>query len=494
MGSWRGGGRDRRPRLIRVEPVETSPSRFLGVPGYAVLVETVLLYIVGIVIVVIGVGVSIGLHEMGHLIPAKLFGVRVGQYMIGFGPTLFSRRKGETEYGIKAIPLGGYISMAGMYPPARKGGKPRASGTDAFPIEDEYESAGRASSTGFLQTMMQEARTASEESIPAGAENRVFYKLSIWKRIIIMLGGPFMNVVIAVVLFGVVLMGFGSQQLSVGSVSACIVPATSTRTTCQPSDPVAPGAAAGLKPGDDILAIDSIQNPTWDQVTAVIQKSAGKKVTFSVDRAGTQKTIVAVPRLTQRETVDSTGKVVKKNGKPVTTDVGFLGIGASYPLRQRPITAVLPAVGNNIALDFQIIGTFPQRIAQVAQAAFGSQARDPNGPVGVVGVGRLAGEVASTTGVPWAEKLSFLLGLIASLNIALFAFNMIPLLPLDGGHIIGAIWEGIRRGFAKLFKRRDPGPVDIAKLVPLTYVVVIILGGTSILLAYADIVKPITLN
>ena len=106
----------------------------------------------------------------------------------------------------------------------------------------------------------------------------------------------------------------------------------------------------------------------------------------------------------------------------------------------------------------------------------------------------MAGEIASTTAVPWAERLSFLLSLVASLNVALFAFNMIPLLPLDGGHIIGAVWEGVRRFFAKLFKRRDPGPVDIARLVPLTFVVVIVLGATSLLLVYADIVKPIQLQ
>lgn len=446
------------------------------VTGYPVQVETVLLYIVGILVVVVGVGVSIGLHELGHLIPAKLFGVRVSQYMIGFGPTIFSRTRGETEYGLKAIPLGGYISMAGMYPPKRSGGTSRTAGT------------------GFFSAMVQDARTASEDAIPAGAENCVFYKLSVWKRIIIMFGGPAMNVVIAVVLFGVVLMGFGTQQLSVGSVSACVVPATSSRTTCEASDPAAPGAAAGLKPGDDIVGINGLQNPTWNQVTAIIRAAAGKQVTFIVDRAGVTKTIVATPLLTARESLDAAGKVITKNGEPVTTKVGFLGVGPAYPLRHRPVTAVLPAVGNNVAQDFTIIANFPQRIAQVAQAAFGTQARDPNGPVGMVGVGRLAGEIASTTAVPWAERLSFLVGLIASLNVALFAFNMIPLLPLDGGHIIGAIWEGIRRSFAKLFKRRDPGPVDIAKLVPLTFVVVIVLGATSLLLAYADIVKPISLN
>jgi membrane-associated protease RseP (regulator of RpoE activity) len=228
-------------------------------------------------------------------------------------------------------------------------------------------------------------------------------------------------------------------------------------------------------------------------VTGIIQKSADKKVTFVVSRDGVQKTLVAVPAATTRQTLDSAGKVVKdKNGDPVTATVGFIGIGPTYVLQQRPITAVLPTVGQNIGQDFQIIATFPQRIVQVAQAAFTPEQRDPNGPVGVVGVGRIAGEIASSTAVPWAERLSFLLGLVASLNVALFAFNMIPLLPLDGGHIIGAVWEGVRRFFARLFKRPDPGPVDIAKLVPLTFVVVIVLGATSLLLAYADIVKPIT--
>ncbi|MBK4347530.1 site-2 protease family protein [Lacisediminihabitans sp. G11-30] len=455
-----------------------------------------LLYIVGIVIVVIGVAISIGLHEIGHLVPAKLFKVRVGQYMIGFGPTLFSRTKGETEYGVKAIPLGGYISMAGMYPPARAGERPLTSGTDAFPAEREYEAeeSGRKRG-GFLKAMVQDARTASADAIPVGAEDRVFYKLPIWKRIIIMFGGPFMNLVIAFVLFGIILSGFGVQTLSVGSVSQCVVAAPSTRTSCEPTDPIAPAAAAGLKPGDQIVKVGSLDAPTWEQVTALIRKSSGKPLDFTVIRNGETKTLAVTPLRTSRETVDSAGKVVKDSaGNPVTVKVGFIGVAPSYPLVKQPFGNALPTLGNNIGHDFQIIGTLPQRLVQVAQAAFGTEARDPNGPVGVVGVGRLAGEVTATQGVPWVDRISFLLGLIASLNVALFAFNMIPLLPLDGGHIIGAIWEGLRKTFNKIFHRADPGPVDIARLVPLTYVVVIVLGGMSLLLVYADIVKPIQLQ
>jgi membrane-associated protease RseP (regulator of RpoE activity) len=310
-----------------------------------------------------------------------------------------------------------------------------------------------------------------------------------------MFGGPFMNLVIAFVLFGVILSGFGVQTLSVGSVSQCVVAAPSTRTSCEASDPIAPAAAAGLKPGDQIVAVGNLDAPTWDQVTALIRKSSGKPLDVTVVRDGVTKTLAVTPLRTSRETVDSAGKVVKDSqGNPVTVKVGFIGVAPSYPLVKQPFGNALPTLGNNIAHDFQIIGTLPQRLVQVAQAAFGTEARDPNGPVGVVGVGRLAGEVTATQGVPWVDRISFLLGLIASLNVALFAFNMIPLLPLDGGHIIGAIWEGLRKGFNKLFHRKDPGPVDIARLVPLTYVVVIVLGGMSLLLVYADIVKPIQLQ
>ena len=461
--------------------------------------ETVLLYILGIVVVVIGIALSIGLHEIGHLVPAKLFKVRVGQYMIGFGPTIFSRKKGETEYGVKAIPLGGYISMAGMYPPAKKGQTSRTSGTDAFALEAEYEteSAGRTASTGFFQTMVQDARTQSEDTIEAGHEDRVFYKLPVWKRIIIMLGGPTMNLIIAIVLFAVLLSGIGTQGYSttIDSVSACVVPAASTSVKCAASDPVAPAAAAGIKPGDTIVSIDGVAITSWDQETAIIKRSAGTELAIVVDRSGTTRTLSATPIASKRYVFDATGKAVTDSaGKPVTKSVGFLGIGPSKTLQRQPLTAVLPAVGSTIAADAQLIANLPVKLYGVIQALAGTEKRDANGPMSVVGAGRIAGEIASTTRIPFAERFSYLLGILASLNIALFAFNLIPLLPLDGGHVAGALWEGIRRFFAKLFKRKDPGPVDIAKLVPLTFAVVLLLGAMSVLLIVADIFKPVSLG
>lgn len=447
-----------------------------GYPS-AVQWETVLLYVVGVVVVVVGIAASIALHELGHFVPAKRFGVRVGQFMIGFGPTVFSRKRGETEYGLKAIPLGGYISMAGMYPPVAPGGK------------------ARTASTGFFQTLVQDARTASADTVVAGEEHRTFYRLPIWKRVIIMLGGPFMNGVIAIVLYAVVLCGFGvaQQSTTIGSVSQCVIPATSTRQTCEPTDAAAPGAAAGIRPGDRIVSIDGTPITSWAGATAIIRKSAGSTLAMVVERGGATVNIRATPQLTERYVTDAAGKQVKDaNGIAETQKVGFLGIGAAIEVVQQPVTAVLPQVGTNVAQVAQLIVNLPQRMVAVVNAAFGPGERDPNGPISVVGVGRVAGEIASINTIPIADRVSALLQILASLNVALMVFNLVPLLPLDGGHIAGALWEGLRRRIAFLFKRRDPGPVDTAKLVPITLTVVMLLGAMSILLIYADIVKPIT--
>jgi len=440
-------------------------------------VDSLLAFVIGVVVIALGLAVSIALHEIGHLVPAKLFGVKVTQYMIGFGRTIWSRRRGETEYGVKAIPLGGYISMIGMFPPA-KGERVKAD------------------STGFFRGMVQDARESSAESIGPGDEERAFFRLPVWKRIIVMFGGPFMNLVLGVLFFAILIMGFGVPQATttVGAVSECALPATSERQTCEPGDPAAPGAAAGIEAGDRIVSIDGTPIESWAQSTAIIRDHPGESLEVVVERDGEQVPLTVTPMVSERYALDDDGRVVTDaSGDPVTVDAGFVGIESTVARVPQPVTAVLPAVGEQTAGVVGIVVNLPQRLVDVANAAFGPGERDPNGPMSVVGVGRAAGEVAATAELPVVDKAAFMVGILGALNIALFVFNLIPLLPLDGGHIASALFEAVRRGFAKLFRRPDPGPVDLAKFMPVTFGVVILLGCMSALLIYADLVKPVSL-
>ena len=433
---------------------------------------------------VVGLAVSIALHELGHLWPAKKFGVRVGQYMIGFGPTLWSRRVGETEYGVKAIPLGGYISMAGMYPPS--------------PAQREAEASGHRSGRaggGFFATMVQDARAANAETLLSDDDDRVFYKLPVWQRVVIMLGGPVMNLLFAIVLFAILLSGIGVQSATttVASVSECIIPVDADRTECEPSDPRAPASAAGMQPGDVIVAIDGAPISSFADAAEMIQASPGVAIAVTVERDGTQRVLTVTPEPVERPVTDERGEaVLDENGEPQTQEVGIAGIRQEVAYLREPVWVAPQMAFERVGAVAGIMWQMPVKVWEAGTTLVTGEERDPNGPLSIVGAGRLSGEVAAAD-APVLNRVAGFLELLAALNIALFVFNLIPLLPLDGGHIAVALWDGIKRVWAKVFRRPPPQPVDATKLVPVTFVVVVALITMGAVLILADIVNPVSL-
>ncbi|MET8982847.1 site-2 protease family protein [Streptomyces sp. NPDC004539] len=428
--------------------------------------------ILGIVVFVLGLLFSIAWHELGHFTFAKLFGIRVPQFMVGFGPTVFSRKKGETEYGVKAIPMGGYIRMIGMFPPGEDG---RIS----------------TRSTSPWRTMIEDARSASMEEIQPGDETRMMYTRKPWKRVIIMAAGPVQNLILAAVLFLTVLMGFGisQQTTTVSSVSQCVINQSENRDTCKTGDEPSPAAAAGLKAGDKIVSFDGVRTEKWDSLSDLIRASADKTVPIVVQRDGKEVTLQAKIAENQVAKKDSSGQIVQ--GEYVTA--GFLGFSAATGIVQQDFGDSVTWMGDRVGEAADSIVALPGKIPALWDAAFDGGKREADSPMGVVGAARVGGEIF-TLDIPPSQQLAMALMLVAGFNLSLFLFNMLPLLPLDGGHIAGALWESLRRNLAKLLRRPDPGPFDVAKLMPLAYVVAGVFICFTILVLIADVVNPVKIS
>jgi len=432
------------------------------------------LYVLGVVIFAVGLLVSIALHEVGHMAPAKKFGVKVTQYMVGFGPTVWSRKRGDTEYGIKALPFGGYIRMIGMVPPRADGRRSRWPRRMATAIED--------------------FRSVSRAEVRPEDESRQFYRLTPGKKMIVMLGGPSMNLLIYLVLTLVLLTTLGmphqDSTTTLKDVAQCVVSAKSKATACPPSARKAP-AFQKLESGDTILAVDGRRITSWDQLAAAIQPAAGRTLLFTVRRHGNPVQVAVTP-------VENT----YQPSPGVTKTAGYIGIQPTvrqYFARQS-ITQVPGVIGGQIANGFTALGSYPSKIANLWGTVFDGKRRDPTGAVGIVGIGRLSGDFASSTAYNIQAKVYLLIELLASVNLLLFFFNLLPLLPLDGGHVAGALVESARRGRARLRARRTGAVsrpqifVDTAQMVPVMYVVASVLIVISLLTLYADIVKPISLS
>jgi membrane-associated protease RseP (regulator of RpoE activity) len=393
--------------------------------------------LIGWVIFIVALLFSVMLHETGHFVTAKKFGMKVTRYFVGFGPTIWSTWRGETEYGVKALPLGGFVKIVGM--------------------------------------------TSLDEVDPED-EPRSFRRHPAWQRIIVLSAGSFMHFVLAFLLiFGLVL-GVGIENdntTQLGTVSTCVAASNTAllNGTCTASDKPSPAKLAGLRPGDKVIAFNGTPVSSYTQLGSLIRHTPpGSRVTITAVRDG--KTL----------TLHTTLATVKgRSGS-------YLGISPAVVFSPaNPIRAVQyagSAFEQVIVGSVKAVAALPAALPKLFSK---DRANTAGGQVSSVVGAAVATGTAVAANIGWQYKVSFVLLLIASLNIFVGVFNMLPLLPLDGGHVAVVVWERIRAWFARLRKRPDPGLVDMAKLLPVSFSIFMILMVFGVMLILADIVNPVNI-
>lgn len=398
-----------------------------------------LYYVLGVVLFAIGICVSVALHEAGHMVTAKMFGMKVRRYFVGFGPTVFSFHRRGTEYGLKWIPFGGFCDIAGM--------------------------------------------TALDEVTPDEAP-RAMYRFKTWKRTVVLAAGSFTHFILGFVVLYLMAITMGlvntDDKALVDEVSPCVqnvatVEQANAAPQCKPGDP-APAKAAGIQQGDQVVAIGGVETPKWSDLLDKVQNASGP-TEVTVLRDGQRRTLtVDIPQV-ERPKMDGKG----------TERVGVIGVSKSTMEQYGPVDglgATLSFTGTMFSETAQRLVELPSRVPPLIDSVFGAE-RDPNTPVSVVGASRLGGE-AVEHGI-W-ELFFFLL---ATLNFFIGVFNLLPLLPLDGGHIVVAWYERVRDAIRKARGKVPGGPVDYTKLNAVTMVLVVIGGFFVLLTVTADIVNPI---
>lgn len=421
--------------------------------------------LVGILVFIVGLLLSVGIHELGHLVPAKKYGVKVSQYFIGFGPTLWSRTVRGTEYGIKALPLGGFVRIAGMLPPGK-------------------ENRRRFNRKGKL-TLAEEARQDSLAELEAGEEEQAFWRLSAPKKIAVMFGGPLTNLVLCLLFTAVALCGIGQPVPSntVGVVTQCV----STRE-CTPQDESSPALLAGIQAGDTIVSWNGVPVHDWRSLSTTIASGDTTPVPVEIIRDNAHLTVMVAPVILERQLTDGEGKSVKRA-------LPYVGISPRYERSRAQLKDIPQYMWNQAVATSKALATLPIGLWETTRSLITGEERAANGLVGIVGVADMAGSITSVKSDIYdtASRAGDLLLLIGAMNMTLFLFNMIPLLPLDGGHLLSATYEGLRRRWAKIRGRSDPGPADTARLMPLSYTVAVIFVAMTLLLVFADLWNPVKL-
>ena len=393
--------------------------------------------IIGVIAFVVALLLSVMIHEAGHYLTAKRFGMKVTEFFVGFGQKIWSTQRGETEFGVKAIPAGGYCRIAGMTP---------------------------------------------REELSEADADRAFVKAGVTQRLIVLGAGSFLHFVIGFVLLLTLFSAIGVTSLTnqVERVSDCI-PQTATEVCSSKSTP-SPAKNAGILAGDQIISINGVEYTEWAQAVRVIRSSAGKQLDITVNRNGGLIDILVTPafRDLDGEKIGVIG-VINKVGTVTYAPIPAVIKAGSFTLEilQNSLTALI---------------SLPSKIPDLINQTFGNEERDPEGLVGVVGVARVSGETAETKALTGREKIATFILIIASLNLFVGMFNLLPLLPLDGGHMAVAIADGVRNTRAKAKGLAKPAPFDVERLTPITMVVFVLMASLSLLLLTADILNPVRLN
>ena len=378
--------------------------------------------LLGILAFVVALLSSVMVHEFGHYITARRYGMWVSEFFVGFGKRLWSVQRGETEFGVKAIPAGGYCKIEGMAP---------------------------------------------NDEMPAGQEDRAFYKASSGKKLIVLGAGSFLHFVLGFVLLFTLFVGIGTNQVL--PVINEVVPNSAAQ-------------AAGIRAGDEVVSINGKRVTEWYKDVEVIRESQGRELSLVLNRNGEEISVTASARLTD---IDGTKRYVLG----IVNDVGLKRSGLLLSIKNSAVVT-----RDFLTESVRSLGKLPEKIPALWGATVRGEERDANGLVGVVGVARVSGEAVGSDKLTPMERLATFVLIVASLNIFVGVFNLLPILPLDGGHMAVAIADEIRAFLARLRGRPRPAPIDVTVLTPITMVVFVVLATLTLLLLVADVINPVTLN